>query len=448
MDVVCLQETCAESFESDFDFMIQGDKALFNYVMLNKGRMRNATFWRKDKFDMVSEKSKDRTLITKLRKKETEQDFYVVNCHLSAGPQSKRRLKQMHAAMETIRKEVTKEHKEQSFFFQKEEKQRKKKEKQERKEQGLPQEGHGEQKMSGTSTPLRQVPNLEECMKATKVIVCGDFNSQGNTGVKCLLEQGMVDSMFRESGDPTESGEPSQLTSKQLFNKLSMFEDAYEVAYASMSTPPPSTLICPDIMDKMVDIDTGEMTAGMTAALRTMYNNLCSSTTDTGEDKEDATTTTTTTMTLEDVNKWLIHINGELGRGSEYRSAMRILEETKAAAAEAVAKNEGEVDTISFTFDNFKQVYREELCGGKYWGVEHDVSKINGSGMKCVGAPAFEARFDYVYFTSNMKCTAVSMVLTDEQKDCIYDACTDVLPNSWHPSDHLPLRASFQLEVD
>ena len=114
------------------------------------------------------------------------------------------------------------------------------------------------------------------------------------------------------------------------------------------------------------------------------------------------------------------------------------------AAAEAVAKNEGEVDTISFTFDNFKQVYREELCGGKYWGVEHDVSKINGSGMKCVGAPAFEARFDYVYFTSNMKCTAVSMVLTDEQKDCIYDACTDVLPNSWHPSDHLPLRASFQ----
>ena len=28
MDVVCLQETCAESFETDFDFMIQGDKTM------------------------------------------------------------------------------------------------------------------------------------------------------------------------------------------------------------------------------------------------------------------------------------------------------------------------------------------------------------------------------------------------------------------------------------
>jgi mRNA deadenylase 3'-5' endonuclease subunit Ccr4 len=42
-DVVCLQEVSDKSFDSDFAFMAEAGYAS---VMLSKGRMRNATFWK------------------------------------------------------------------------------------------------------------------------------------------------------------------------------------------------------------------------------------------------------------------------------------------------------------------------------------------------------------------------------------------------------------------
>jgi endonuclease/exonuclease/phosphatase family metal-dependent hydrolase len=53
--------------------------------------------------------SKDRTLITSFALKAAPTTvFHVINCHLSAGPEDERRLRQMHEAVESVRKGIDK----------------------------------------------------------------------------------------------------------------------------------------------------------------------------------------------------------------------------------------------------------------------------------------------------------------------------------------------------
>lgn len=114
-DVVCLQEVCAGSFESDFTFMhsLGYDK----HEMFRKGRFRPATFWRSNRVTQYgSSLHRDRCLVTAFHptvekfsdvtpSSEVLQDassssiqtlvpnpgtipleiIWVANCHLSAG---------------------------------------------------------------------------------------------------------------------------------------------------------------------------------------------------------------------------------------------------------------------------------------------------------------------------------------------------------------------------
>mgnify|MGYP003306424848 CR=1 FL=1 len=66
------------------------------------------------------------------------------------------------------------------------------------------------------------------------VVVAGDFNSQGRTAVREILEVGEVLPEYRESGDPTEVEQgQNEVTSKPKRQVIGTFADAMEVAHAA-----------------------------------------------------------------------------------------------------------------------------------------------------------------------------------------------------------------------
>lgn len=100
-DVVCMQEVSPISFEQDFAFMRE-ELGYDGVEMFKRGRFRPATFWRSSKCKLVSPPvHKDRTLLTAFQLDlpqdhlHCNRNWHVLNCHLQAGPQGGRRLRQI-----------------------------------------------------------------------------------------------------------------------------------------------------------------------------------------------------------------------------------------------------------------------------------------------------------------------------------------------------------------
>lgn len=149
-DVVCLQETAADSFETDWSFMAT-DLGYTKHALFKKGRFRPATFWRPERCELAygdcgdgdtlePQYHRDRCLVTPLRlvqqpptssfssttqeaeaegsteearaklmaKPTTTAVAYVVNCHLTAGPEGARRLRQVSDVVDFVRKYLAK----------------------------------------------------------------------------------------------------------------------------------------------------------------------------------------------------------------------------------------------------------------------------------------------------------------------------------------------------
>jgi hypothetical protein len=105
-----LQEVSPVSFDSDFAFM--EELGYDGNVMFKNGRFRPATFWRSSRCELVSPPvHKDRTLLTAFRRVEPASssgkggytadqsqsgNWFVLNCHLQAGKQGSRRVRQIN----------------------------------------------------------------------------------------------------------------------------------------------------------------------------------------------------------------------------------------------------------------------------------------------------------------------------------------------------------------
>ena len=389
----------------------------FDCAVLSKGRMRPATFWRRDRFalckvltgDIVSAPSSelapsgeepgggdggggggggggakgadgilccDRTLTTLLRMLDPADGtalatrpspIAVVNAHLTAGPNAPRRLRQVHEALETYRKLKNK-----------------------------------------AAKPIAAA--------ADAVVVAGDFNSQGHSAVRELLTAGEVLPAFRESGDPTEREQGStEITSKAKKQPFGAFGDALGDACERAGCARPPTMVVQDLMATMLDEasgDEGTPSAAMTAALDECFDGLSAD---------------GAVLTEEEERAWLIKINKQVGRGSEFRAAQ--------APPSATA----------LTRADFHSVYQDELAQGKFWGVEHDLCVMRGRGLHKEGS-TFTADFDYVYYTkATLRLEGVQALLPEAQMEQLL-AGTTSLPNEFHPSDHLPLAAAFAFE--
>ena len=196
-DVICLQEMAPESFESDFHFLTEQS---YECILHSKGRMRVATFWRTERFSLLLvPKHGDRTLITVLQTvvaaDEKQQTLFVVNCHLTAGPDAARRLRQMHDALELVRKTAQK---------------------------------------------------LDISPADVQVVTCGDFNAGGDTAVRQLLQEQLVDSAFREPDQPD-----TVVTTKPKKNTVSPFKDCYEEYSSAVQCVRQPTMLVANLMDRM-----------------------------------------------------------------------------------------------------------------------------------------------------------------------------------------------------
>lgn len=351
-DIVCLQEVDGDTFDEYFSFLAE---AGYDHVLHRKYHFRNATFWRRDKLELVEVQHKDRVLVSVLRAKGDEKQYlYVVNCHLTAGAAAPdRRLRQIFEALDKVRKGANK---------------------------------------------------LGDNVANIATIVCGDFNSSSdNTAVRRLLFDGELDPSFREDDYPD-----VRITSKLKRQAFGSFVDAYEHVYGRNKKP--ATLLLPLLYARFINEVSGELQPKFVEAINSMFAYFSQ-----GAEIMDQAA----------VNMWISKINGEPKRGHEYNQAVKIF------------ANKG-VDTLSFS--EFLSIYENELQCGRFWGVHHDM-QVCDVGIESSSFQPFEGYFDYVYYT-NLNLLSVREPLNDEQKRLVYEK-GDVLPNSWHPSDHLPLAVAF-----
>jgi endonuclease/exonuclease/phosphatase family metal-dependent hydrolase len=338
--------------------------------------------------------------------------LWVVNCHLSAGPEARRRLRQVHEAMEAIRKARGGV-------------------------QARPQPTPvGPHHGIGATAGAQEGAQGGLVLPPAAVVVCGDMNSQGRSAVRELLQGGRVSKAFRESGDPTEARQAGEeVTSKERRQEIGRFACAYAWGGAQAGAVaaggeaggngsgdasdepalPPPTMYGPLLAPAMQRPD-GAMSPALASALTECFATLSG-----GEAALDPAAT----------DAWLKLINGSPDRGSESRGV-------------AACRAESGSERLSLV--EFLRIYQGELDQGKYWGVEHDLRVIRGSGLWVEGSPPFTAAFDQLYYTAGtLSLCGVLEPVSVEEREALMAGRT-WLPNEWAPSDHLPIGAVVTLE--
>ena len=384
-DVVCLQEVSPKSFEEDFAFM--ADLDYDGVELFRKGRFRPATFWRKSVVDLAAPPvHKDRTLLTTFRHvnaaegdaEEEAHNFHVLNCHLQAGKNGGRRVRQVH---------------------------------------------------EGVGASVKLARKLKEKDPTSPLlIVCGDFNGGPECGAVRYLEDGSIGPELMEDGE--------SVTSKE--KKISTSAPLMDVA-ASLEREAPPTLVVPELISLMIEgatedayrVDT-ELSADVLERLERAYYSYA-----THEDGGQKV------MGVSDVEKWLTDINGQVGRGSEFRRAAREMGYVDPPEVEESSESGGEnqkpaekpritipEDSI-LSLEGFQRVYLGECREGKFWGIAYDLSVM---GQPLPDAGTFSARFDRLYCSQALRPTAVLDTISEV-------AC----PNLSEPSDHLPVCARLEI---
>lgn len=370
-DVVCLQEVSPASFESDFEFM--KELGYDECELFKKGRFRPATFFKTSRCTLASPAvHKDRTLLTTFTlKDDTNESHYwhVLNCHLQAGKNGARRLRQINEGVRAVM----------------------------------------------TLARKLKEPSPEAYLR---LIVCGDFNGGPECGAVRYLEDGFVDSEWREDGESVTSKKKSMPLDSPLI----------DVATSVVEREPPPTLVVPELISLLVKegtTDEPELSEQLRDALTRIFDKAASHTDEATSEKY---------MNLQDVKKWLIAINKEVGRGSEYRSAAKQMgwKPPKEEMTNDELRAATELPPHGLlSLQGFLNVYLEELQGGKFWGIAYDLAVL---GEPLPAAGLFSARYDRMYCSVALRPTAVLDTLSEV-------AC----PNQKEPSDHLPVAAAFAL---
>lgn len=434
-DVVCMQEVCSDSFEQDFEFMKSLDYD--QCELYKKGRFRPATFWKSSKVELAAEPlHRDRILITPFKRKAVElgssgtavQDIYwIVNCHLRAAGKGEnlgaRRLRQVHDCTESIRK--------------------------------------AHMKLRGIkpgSTKSKQV----QLDYDIPVVMVGDMNVDGYlekernnehcSSLDAFLLTGSISSNFIEYG--------MEVTDKERSHPFGKMVDAYAEQYLLEGNRlPPPTMVVENLYgvltydhhstekeENKVGVNEEEehpMSQLTLHLLKNIFNDFASISlcNDDGE--------ATKFMSSEDVKRWLLLINKQIGRGSEFRAAAKLMVPIAQVQAnsntkmksENVATNQSEVeggDNIDegslsivdghvLSWDGFLQIYQEEIAAGKIWSLSHDI-KVCGYSLPA-SDKKFTARYDRAYVAG------ADVLAVRDTGGCVVDC----LPNKEHASDHLPI---------
>lgn len=228
-----------------------------------------------------------------------------------------------------------------------------------------------------------------------------------------MLEHGYVDQNFHEDNEPVTSGR------KELPLAFPM-TDATSVVQRPGGEGSPPTMVVAELMSSLMTESTynsPELSQPMEERLGRIYKSLA-----TGENG---------TMNSQDVQKYLVKINLEVGRGDAFRNAAKAMgwvddnPDTPEEEKQVICLPENGI----LTLDAFKSIYQKELDGGKYWAIAHDMAVL---GDPLPEAGTFAARYDRMYFSAALTPTAV-----------LDTVASDPCPNDREPSDHLPVAALF-----
>jgi len=348
-DVVCFQEVSPLSFEQDFSFMSE-NLGYDGVELFRKGRFRPATFWKTSRVELVSPaQHKDRTMLTTFRLTTTptptdndssSENWHVLNCHLQAGKQGGRRVRQI---------------------------------------------------VEGVSAAFKLAKKLKEKDPANlNLIVCGDFNGGQECGAIHYLESGSVGPEFLEDSEPVSSKEKSLPLASPLIDATCIDRLKHDDDY------PPPTLVVPELISLLIEegnietcfIDT-KFSSDVLERLGRIYQRYA--TVPSGDSFQ---------MGKRDVDEWLTAINGRVGRGSEFRSAAKFMGwvepvvEDKADRPPIIIPEDG-----ILTLDNFIGVYLEELQQGKFWGIAWDLAALK---EPLPANNLFTARYDRMYCSKSL----------------------------------------------
>jgi endonuclease/exonuclease/phosphatase family metal-dependent hydrolase len=424
-DVVCLQEVSPLSFETDFAFM-NDDLGYDGVELFKKGRFCPATFWKKDRVTLaVPPQHKDRTLLTSFRlldggntQDNNNEYWHVLNCHLQAGKQGGRRLRQIVEGITTAYK-TAKNILKGTFAFA----------------------YHLWLLIKYANESCSQIcsVNSEEDPENIKLICCGDFNGGYECGAVHYLEKGFVRSDFLEDGE--------QVTSKEKVLVIPPLIDAVSADSIDRGgNSPPATLVVPEIISLMIDQKNAEtaytdpqFSKDVLNRLHRIYNRFATTQAPGSSDEEPETMK----MGKANVERWLTIINRRVGRGTEFRNAAKLMgwdDPSTECEGDLLTTKKDErppifiPDNGILTFDNFVSVYLEELRQGKFWGIAWDLATL---GEPLAVKDVFRARYDRMYCSQSLEPAAVLDTVSDL-------AC----PNEFEPSDHLPVCASFLQRKD
>ena len=261
-------------------------------------------------------------------------------------------------------------------------------------------------------TSSRFVPIAVSDPLGVPLIVCGDFNSGDDCGATRYLEEGFIDETHREDNTPVTSGRKDMPLEKPLV----------DVSSLERATTVPPTMVVAELITQLVEggdaaYENPTLSRDVLEKLERIFTGLAS-----GRKGDD------NVMTKSDVERYLIAINGIVGRGSEFREAARQMgyEDSKDEVSEVQLPTDGYL-----TLPNFQAIYDKELKQGKFWGIAYDLA-ILGEPIKI--EELFQSRFDRIYASD---CLSVHSVMDfSSDKPC---------PNELCPSDHLPLAALFTL---
>lgn len=393
-DVICFQEVSPKSFDMDFAFM--KDLGYDQNEMHRKGRFRPATFWKSSKLELVCDPlHKDRTLLTTFKiiqenddnKNNNKEHWHVLNVHLQAGNNGPRRVRQIDEAIKTVFKTAKNKLKE-----------------------------------SDPTNPI--------------LVVCGDFNGGHECGAVRYLEDGEITPEFMEDNMPVTSRVKKMPLEKPLvdvfYGDQTISEDEKNEQKNNKDEEEYPTMIVSELISQLVDPASPEenpqLSSSVIQSLEEIY------------DTKYATHSSSETklMNVENVEQWLIDINKQLNRGSEFRTA------AKQMGWEAPPDEENPRYFLPkdsyLTKEGFKNVYQDELRQGKFWGIAYDLA-VMGKPLPDKGL--YGARFDRMYFSQGRiepYCT-IQTKLDDGGDESKTKSC----PNDVEPSDHLPISATFTI---
>lgn len=250
----------------------------------------------------------------------------------------------------------------------------------------------------------------QETPEQTAVILCGDLNSYpGDSGLTRLLNQTPITPDYREADYPD-----IPISSKHRSQPFGTFTDVYLSAYRQEDARP-ATFITPFLADRFIDLETGQLQPQFIEALHTMFKIF---------------TKGQALMDRAALNAWISTVNLEPARGSEHQKAITLLNENNPQA---------------LTIDDFIKVYLSELEERKFRPITHDLAQV-GITLQPTAPEApkhYAVCLDRIYTSPALTPIAARAPLTPEQYQTLLQSHAG-LPNSEHPSDHLPLAAIVQ----